>query len=109
RASAVDNLRYRTTWRPLADPQAGLYGTWLVVVPEGQEDDTLVGAVAEALRGNRTLVRQVVLDPAQPERTRYAEHLSSTLGEGDDITGVLSLLALTGNDTTTAAPTLTLV
>ncbi|WP_199833221.1 SDR family NAD(P)-dependent oxidoreductase, partial [Streptomyces luridiscabiei] len=109
RASAVDDLRYRTTWRPLADPPAGLYGTWLVVVPEGQEDDTLVGAVAEALRGNRTLVRQVVLDPAQPERTRYAEQLSSTLGEGDDITGVLSLLALTGNDATTAAPTLALI
>ncbi|MGV9956599.1 type I polyketide synthase, partial [Streptomyces cellulosae] len=109
RASAVDNLRYRTTWRPLADPQAGLYGTWLVVVLEGQEDDTLVGAVAEALRGNRTLVRQVVLDPAQPERMRYAEQLSGTLGEGDDITGVLSLLALTGNDATTAAPTLALI
>ncbi|MFF4668263.1 SDR family NAD(P)-dependent oxidoreductase, partial [Streptomyces sp. NPDC001282] len=108
RASAVDNLRYRATWRPVADPQAGLSGTWLVVVPEGHEGDTLVGAATEALRGNRTHVRQVVLHPAQPDRTLYAEHLSSALALGEDTAGVLSLLALTGDDTTTAAPTLAL-
>ncbi|MFP8888105.1 polyketide synthase, partial [Streptomyces mangrovi] len=108
RASAVDNLRYRATWRPVAGPQAALSGTWLVMVPEGHEGDTLVGAATEALRGNRTHVRQVVLDPAQPDRTLYAEHLSGALAPGEDTAGVLSLLALTGDDTTTAAPTLAL-
>ncbi|MFF3801525.1 type I polyketide synthase, partial [Streptomyces sp. NPDC002134] len=109
RASALDNLRYRVTWRPVADPQAGLSGTWLVVVPAGHEGDTLVGAATEALRGNRTPVRQVVLDPAEPDRRGlYAERLSGALDSGDDITGVLSLLALTGDVATTAAPTLAL-
>ncbi|CAL9351347.1 3-ketoacyl-CoA thiolase [Streptomyces sp. enrichment culture] len=106
RVSTVDNWRYRAAWRPIADPQAGPVGTWLVVVPVGQEDDALVGAVTRAVRG-----RQVVLDPSEADRARYAEQVSDALGSGDDnaaVTGVLSLLALGGDDVAPAAPALAL-
>nr|ADC79637.1 TamAI [Streptomyces sp. 307-9] len=106
RVSAVDNWRYRAAWRPIADPQAGPVGTWLVVVPVGQEDDALVGAVTRAVRG-----QQVVLDPSEADRARYAEQASDALGSGDDnaaVTGVLSLLALGGDDVAPAAPALAL-
>ncbi|MFE0678658.1 type I polyketide synthase [Streptomyces sp. NPDC058867] len=106
RVSAVDNWRYRAAWRPIADPQAGPVGTWLVVVPVGQEDDALVGAVTRAVRG-----RQVVLDPSEADRARYAEQASDALGSGDDnaaVTGVLSLLALGGDHVAPAAPALAL-
>ncbi|MFF9819867.1 SDR family NAD(P)-dependent oxidoreductase, partial [Streptomyces sp. NPDC014006] len=106
RVSTVDNWWYRVTWRPVADPQAGPAGTWLVVVPVGQEDDALVGAVTRAVRG-----RQIVVDPAEADRARYAERLSGALGSGDDntaVTGVLSLLALGGDDVAPGAAALAL-
>ncbi|MCQ4043210.1 type I polyketide synthase [Streptantibioticus rubrisoli] len=92
--STVDGWRYRVTWQPLPHSAAKpLTGTWLLAVPAGHTGDEWVTAAARTLaeRGART--RQLVVDSANEDRTAVAERLRGAI-DGDEIAGVLSLLAL---------------
>jgi rifamycin polyketide synthase module 1/2/3 len=106
--STAEKLRYNVTWRPLDHAATGVpSGRWLVVVPEGHQDDALLAELAGQGLG------MVRLEIGEDDRTRerLAERLSGMLAE-HDLTGVLSLLALdpgTQDPTAVAATTLALV
>ncbi|HEY2057298.1 MAG TPA: SDR family NAD(P)-dependent oxidoreductase [Amycolatopsis sp.] len=86
-ASTVDGWRHRIGWTPLsAVPTGGLTGTWLALVPEG--DDEWVPAAIDALGAG--VVRVDV--PADQDREALAGSLSAVAGT--DFAGVVSLLAL---------------
>ncbi|MFP8964912.1 hypothetical protein ACLIYP_30770, partial [Streptomyces nanhaiensis] len=106
-SSPLDGWRYRVVWRPVPSSAAEFTGDWLLLIAAGHEDRPLVRDIVRILEAGHGAVRQVVLDTADADRVRFGEELRSALGEFD-ATGVLSLLALTGDDTTTAAPTLAL-
>ncbi len=98
--SALDDLRYRSVWQPLAGvPDPHLTGTWLVVGAEG------TGGTAAAARREleqRGATTRLVLLPdelaGRADRAELADLLRG--GEPDDesngepVDGVLSLLAL---------------
>ncbi|MFD0271018.1 type I polyketide synthase, partial [Streptomyces sp. NPDC127106] len=88
--SDADGWRYRVSWKPLADVTAGgarLSGTWLLVTPAADVDDT---AVVGALAGRGAEVRRVVVE-AGTDRAALAGLVS---GVGAPVAGVVSLLAL---------------
>ncbi|SPF04004.1 Erythronolide synthase, modules 1 and 2 [Streptomyces sp. MA5143a] len=86
--SAVDRLRYRVGWKPLANPAPGLpAGTWLVVVPQGTDR---AGELLDALAAQG--MRTVVLPYDGADRAELTELLRKQVD--DDLGGVLSLLAL---------------
>ncbi|MER5931004.1 type I polyketide synthase, partial [Streptomyces sp. NPDC002054] len=86
--SEVDRWRYRASWKPLTDVDAGvrLSGSWLVVVPAEGVDDT---AVVDALAGRGADVRRVVVEPGADRAG-----LAGLLSDVDPVAGVVSLLAL---------------
>ncbi|PRY00461.1 SDR family NAD(P)-dependent oxidoreductase [Allonocardiopsis opalescens] len=102
RAGPADDWRYQVGWTPLPRPPAGTDpGRWLLVVPSGRT------AAAAGLTDDAA-VSVVELDPAEPDRKRYAAALADELAGA---TGVLSLLdaAVSGADPAAAlAPTLAL-
>ncbi len=81
--STVDGWRYRVTWRPLRPAAAKLTGRWLLVVPEDGADPLETSLAAQGAD-----VARLVVDPAADRAT-----LAGLLGEHQDVTGVLSLLA----------------
>ncbi|MEU8919293.1 SDR family NAD(P)-dependent oxidoreductase, partial [Streptomyces nigrescens] len=84
----ADGWRYRIVWRPLTEPAARqLDGSWLVVVPDGYEDDALVQGAREALEEAGARTHSLTVD----DGTELAELLSA---ESAPYAGVLSLLAL---------------
>ncbi|MFF3248916.1 type I polyketide synthase, partial [Streptomyces sp. NPDC002870] len=84
----ADGWRYRIAWRPLPEPAAQqLDGTWLVVVPAGFEDDTLVCGVLDALEAAGTHAQPLTVE----DRAGLVDRLRAGAGP---FTGVLSLLAL---------------
>ncbi|MFE1409124.1 SDR family NAD(P)-dependent oxidoreductase, partial [Streptomyces sp. NPDC058770] len=105
--SPLDGWRYQVVWRSMPSGAAELTGDWLLLVPAGHEGRPLVRDIVRALEAGHGAVRQVVLDTADADRVRFGEELHGALGEFD-ATGVLSLLALTGEDIASAAPTLAL-
>ncbi|MFD8993473.1 type I polyketide synthase, partial [Streptomyces abikoensis] len=89
--SAVDGLRYRVTWRPLAVPGASaLTGTWLALLPAGHADDPYVSALVGALGDDAVRV-----EVGDGEHTGLTQHLASL---GTDFTGVVSLSVTTAPD-----------
>ncbi|MEU1807225.1 type I polyketide synthase, partial [Streptomyces sp. NPDC019937] len=102
--STVDGWRYRVTWKPLADRQAGagqsarLSGAWLLVVPESAAEGAWATGAARTLAERGADVRQIVVDTATDGREQLAERLRTALADTDGIpfAGVLSLLALDG-------------
>ncbi|WP_218782121.1 type I polyketide synthase [Streptomyces sp. BR123] len=102
--SAADGLRYRVSWKPLADAAAAarLSGAWLVVTPAGGVDG--VSAVVEALAGRGAEVRQVVVESGADRGA-----LAGLLSEAGSVpvAGVVSLLAL--NEDAGVVPTAVLV
>ncbi|MEU6540508.1 type I polyketide synthase [Streptomyces sp. NPDC047000] len=94
--STTDSWRYRIVWRPKTEqgtPLTRLDGTWLVVVPEGHEDDTLVQDVTAAVRDRAGALRILVAGDPEAERDQLADLLRLETADGP-VTGVLSLLAL---------------
>ncbi|MFK0258977.1 type I polyketide synthase [Streptomyces sp. NPDC090445] len=90
--SDADGLRYRVSWRPLADAAAGgvrLSGAWLVVTPAAGGDG--VSAVVDALAGRGAEVRQMAVESGV-DRGALAGLLAEA-GAGS-VAGVVSLLAL---------------
>ncbi|MFI9031223.1 type I polyketide synthase, partial [Streptomyces sp. NPDC053560] len=91
--STVDAWRYRVTWAPVGQvPHRPLSGTWLLVTADGIDDTDLT----EALETHGAEVRRLVLDEACADRTVLAERLAGA----EDVTGVVSVLAEAGTDTT---------
>ncbi|MGY5138739.1 SDR family NAD(P)-dependent oxidoreductase, partial [Streptomyces nigrescens] len=84
----ADGWRYRIVWRPLTEPAARqLDGSWLVVVPDGYEDDVLVQGVREALEEAGAHTHSLTVDDG-------AELADLLRAESVPYAGVLSLLAL---------------
>ncbi|MEU5540522.1 SDR family NAD(P)-dependent oxidoreductase, partial [Streptomyces sp. NPDC020362] len=91
--SATANWRYRVTWAPVTEPEAGvLSGTWLVVVPSGgAAGDRAQGCVAAlAARGAEVVLLEAA---AADERSKLVERILAVVSE-DGVSGVVSLLAL---------------
>ncbi|MFC5813330.1 type I polyketide synthase, partial [Streptomyces heilongjiangensis] len=112
--AAVDGWRYRVVWRPAgsdAGSSRALDGTWLVVVPEGE--NVLAGEVSDALTRHGAAVRVLTLSAehvaraervvrdgqAGPDTLDLPDPLDAVLGaalaeDAEPPAGVLSLLAL---------------
>ncbi|HKI66843.1 MAG TPA: type I polyketide synthase, partial [Solirubrobacterales bacterium] len=88
-APALDRLRYRDRWDPIADPPtASLRGTWTLVVSPWQRDDPGIAAVEEALSGACADLARVELDPGRAAVGDLMAQLPT------DVEGVLSMVAL---------------
>ncbi|AHH94844.1 type I polyketide synthase [Kutzneria albida] len=86
--SEVDRWRYRISWQPVAEPAVdGLFGSWLVLVPEGSLRTEPVASVIAGLAANGAQV--VPLEISVVDRARLGELLPD-----QPLDGVLSLLAL---------------
>ncbi|AOR30416.1 polyketide synthase [Streptomyces fodineus] len=97
--SAVDDRRYRESWKRLGElAPAGLGGTWLLAVPEEENEQT--AAVRSVLTARGATVRTLVVGSAS-DRAGLAGELTGT----GPVDGVLSLL-VTGDP---VLPTLLLV
>ncbi len=97
--NTVDSWRYKAVWKPLASvTDAGLSGTWLVVLPASHADDALVSATVNGLETHGAEVVRVALDGSGDDRGAVAERLRGALDEAgvepSGVAGVLSLLAL---------------
>ncbi|MGW1916909.1 type I polyketide synthase [Streptomyces sp. NPDC002076] len=91
--STLDGWRYRVTWKPLPDSSAvpTLSGTWLLLTsPDSQ--GSLATGTAQALTERGADVHHLVVKSA--DREALAALLREELGEGEPVSGVLSLLAL---------------
>jgi acyl transferase domain-containing protein/acyl carrier protein/aryl carrier-like protein len=105
--ATVDRWCYRVRWKSVADASTGrLSGVWLVVLPAGLSDDTLVSDTVQELRAQGARVAAIELGPPLRDRDRLAERLNEVLAEelphdglGNDRTvdGVLSFMALDEN------------
>ncbi|MGW4080281.1 SDR family NAD(P)-dependent oxidoreductase, partial [Streptomyces asiaticus] len=94
--SAADRLRYQVTWKPLPGATSGVpTGTWLVVLPYGCQDEEYAAQVAPVLKRQGLRTTTLRLDgPEPPDRAAFTEMLRGALADHDDVSGVLSLLAL---------------
>ncbi|MFJ1992401.1 type I polyketide synthase [Streptomyces asiaticus] len=94
--SAADRLRYQVTWKPLPGASSGVpTGTWLVVLPYGCQDDEYAAQVAPVLKRQGLRTTTLRLDgPEPPDRATFGQLLRGALADHDDVSGVLSLLAL---------------
>ncbi|UJW29896.1 SDR family NAD(P)-dependent oxidoreductase [Saccharothrix sp. AJ9571] len=91
--STVDDWRYHVGWKPLdelAPPEFA--GTWIVVVPEG--DDEAAVAVSDGLAARGAWVARLVLDPTGTDRAGLAERIQEIVTEIGDVRGVVSFLGL---------------
>nr|WP_240436335.1 type I polyketide synthase [Streptomyces sporangiiformans] len=92
--STMEGWRYRIMWRPRAESAlATPDGSWLVVVPEGHEEDSLVQATIDAIRERVDAVRVLTADARDAEREVLADRLRAEAEHGP-YSGVLSLLGL---------------
>ncbi|GAT71487.1 6-deoxyerythronolide-B synthase [Planomonospora sphaerica] len=90
--AVVDSWRYRVTWRPIAERRSrALDGTWLVVVPEAFGGAGLLPIVLGALA--QCGAKVVTVKAARADRAELGGRLASA-ASGEDVAGVLSLLAL---------------
>ncbi|WP_172382406.1 type I polyketide synthase [Streptomyces sp. MNP-20] len=103
--SALDALRYRVTWKPLANsalPTSGLTGRWLVVLPENAANHPWAAGSVAALARAGAEVAELWLTSDQVTREALAERLRDLPGgdpadgdlPGGDLAGVVSLLGL---------------
>ncbi|MFF4402907.1 type I polyketide synthase, partial [Streptomyces sp. NPDC001480] len=98
--ATLDGWRYRVVWRPQPDQgtaaPATLDGTWLVVVPEAHQDDTLVQDVNRLLVEAGAATVPVVMGETDLDRAAVAEQLSDIVAAdaSTPVRGVVSLLAL---------------
>jgi acyl transferase domain-containing protein/acyl carrier protein len=95
--SVVADWRYRVSWVPITDPaSAVLSGTWLLVVPAGQADESLAQECIRALTERGAEVRVVEAGPDDLDRAVLAERVRRALdgAAGTRPAGVVSLLAV---------------
>ncbi|MFJ9953490.1 type I polyketide synthase [Kitasatospora sp. NPDC091207] len=90
--STVDTWRYRVRWRRIARTGAApLTGTWLLVTPADGADEA-ADWCARALAGHGARVVRVSPAAADASGAGLAERIAAV--PADEVTGVLSLLAL---------------
>ncbi|MFF7393699.1 type I polyketide synthase [Streptomyces scabiei] len=95
--AAVDSWRYRVDWQPVTDPPAAtLSGTWLVVLPEGHQDDQLVRDALLTVTEAGAEAVTVLLADTDVDRAGLADRLAVAL-DGRTPQGALSLLAVAGH------------
>ena len=107
-----DAWRYRVQWTPVGERAAGvLAGTWPVLVPAGRSAERAIAEIVGALAARGARPRVVEVDGAGMDREQLASRLRALTVEGDGATGelvadregvsvggVLSLLALAGEE-----------
>ncbi len=93
--STLDSWRYRIAWRPKPEPGTSvtLDGTWLLVVPEGQENSDFVRGVTSSVAERADGLRTLVIGSREAERDRLADLLRQEAAQGP-VHGIVSLLAL---------------
>ncbi|MFJ5677433.1 type I polyketide synthase [Streptomyces sp. NPDC093097] len=84
----ADALRYHVEWTRVAEPAARATGRLLVVVPPDHADTPWVAAALDAL-GTDTLR----FEAKGTDRAAWAAHLAQLVEDGEQFTGVVSLLA----------------
>ncbi|MDI5963013.1 type I polyketide synthase [Streptantibioticus silvisoli] len=90
----VDGWRYRIVWRPQAEPAASaLRGTWLVVLPEGGQENPHVESVLQAF-GTRDAATRVLFAGTEDTDRQALAHRLNAEAEHGPIAGVLSLAGL---------------
>nr|WP_245267038.1 type I polyketide synthase [Saccharomonospora piscinae] len=97
RQSVVDEWRYEVDWRVVDAARATLAGTWLLVIPESWSGHDLTGGCADALSAAGARVVSLVLDRDDLRQGHAARLIAEAKADGDggdDVAGVLSLLAL---------------
>ncbi|WKK25376.1 SDR family NAD(P)-dependent oxidoreductase [Streptomyces olivoreticuli] len=92
--SALDDWRYRVTWKSLPEgPSARLSGTWLLVVPESAIADDWALSALTALAERGADVRQLTLGAGELDRESVTRRVREELDGAAPVAGVLSLLA----------------
>nr|WP_007520159.1 type I polyketide synthase [Pseudofrankia saprophytica] len=102
--ATLASWHYRTAWRPLPEPDAGMVaGDWLLVAPAaaGPADTADVDAVAAALIRHGARVPRIDVDPHDPDAQRLATRLKEA--GAAKAAGVVSLLATAGDSRDPAA------
>ena len=90
----VDGWRYRVEWTPVPTVLgSGLSGVWVLVVPEGLEQDPAVGMLVEALDAFGSRCVAVTLGADGLSRDVVAGRLSG-LADWSEVAGVVSVQAL---------------
>ncbi|WP_258037343.1 MULTISPECIES: type I polyketide synthase [unclassified Streptomyces] len=90
---AVGAWRYRIGWTPLEEPSvASCAGRWLLVAPD--DADAAVDACRAALTEREGEVDLLVVDPAETDGEEFADLLRDYVIPGEQLRGVISLLAL---------------
>ncbi|ANB10369.1 hypothetical protein SAM40697_6416 [Streptomyces ambofaciens] len=90
---AVGAWRYRIAWKPLAEPPAAsCAGRWLLVAPD--DADATVDACRAALTERQGEVDLLVVDPSATDAEELADLLRDYVVPGEQLRGVISLLAL---------------
>ncbi|WP_447041065.1 type I polyketide synthase [Streptomyces sp. DSM 118878] len=91
--TTVDGWRYRVSWKPLPEAEAGsLSGAWLLVVPAGHADSELTETISQGLEKAGARVVPVAVDAGADRDVLARALLAAVDGESD--VRVLSLLAL---------------
>ncbi|WP_249030852.1 SDR family NAD(P)-dependent oxidoreductase, partial [Micromonospora echinospora] len=90
--STADSWRYRIDWTAVPDAEPALSGTWLLLVPYLGLDGALLAAVTDGLTAAGAEVRPVPFDGPADDR----ELVAKALRDVGEVTGVVSLLSLTG-------------
>ena len=94
--SALNDLRYRVTWKPIATPGTTVpIGTWLLLVPATLADSTWATGTAQALGKNGGRLVQLTLETEDHlDRARLGQLIQEALGDGPSPDRIISLLAL---------------
>ncbi|MEU3877285.1 type I polyketide synthase [Streptomyces sp. NPDC029704] len=93
--AAADAWSYRTTWTPVTGGTARIPdGRWLLLLPEGTDDDAWAAGLADALtRDGGLRAERLTLDCAA-DAADLTGRLTAALAQDAPFAGVLSLLAL---------------
>ncbi|MFJ2027969.1 type I polyketide synthase [Streptomyces sp. NPDC087897] len=90
---AVGAWRYRIAWTPLEEPAlASCAGRWLLVAPDAAA--ATADACRAALTERQGEVDLLVVDPAHTDAEEFADLLRDYVVPGEQLRGVVSLLAL---------------
>ncbi|MEU0846214.1 SDR family NAD(P)-dependent oxidoreductase, partial [Streptomyces sp. NPDC005962] len=94
--STIDSWRYRIAWDQLPDAISTptLTGTWLLLVPSGLEDHSVVQAAAQALDDHGAARETLTIDTVATDRKALAQQLAGATDAHTAPVGVLSLLGL---------------
>ncbi|GAB3874922.1 hypothetical protein GCM10027610_144450 [Dactylosporangium cerinum] len=85
----VDSWRYTTSWTPLPSAPAELSGTWLVVVPAGEQG----GDIIAALRRAGADAIELDVTESDTDRAGLARRIAAVAGDAE-LAGIVSLAGM---------------